>query len=66
MIMVNGLKINFENGMTVADALKAAGEGTGAMALIVVNGTVLPCNKVHMEQLSDGTHIKVLPLMSGG
>ncbi|MFZ5643395.1 MAG: sulfur carrier protein ThiS [Bacillota bacterium] len=66
MITVNGREIHFENGMTVADALKAAGESVDAMTLVLVDGKLLPCGRLHMEPLADGSHIRLLPLVSGG
>lgn len=66
MISVNGREINFENGMTVADALRAAGESTDAMTLVVVDGKVIPHNLLQTTPVTDGAQIMLLPLLSGG
>jgi len=66
MVTVNGQKINFENGMTVSDALRAAGESPDAMTLVVVEGRVLSRNQLNNELLCDGTHIKLMPILTGG
>lgn len=66
MITVNGQKINFEEGMTAADALRIAEKPIDAMILVVVDGIVIPCNQLHKKLLNEDTNIKLLPLMSGG
>jgi thiamine biosynthesis protein ThiS len=66
MITINRREINFENGMTVANALRAAGESADAMTVVLVDGIVLPCGKLHKELLADGAHIDLLPIISGG
>lgn len=66
MITVNGQKFDFENGMTVADALKAAGEYTDSMTLVVVNGKVIPNEQLDIQLLNDGSNIKLMPIISGG
>lgn len=66
MITVNEKQIRFVEGMTAADALKAAGESPGAMTLVVVNGKVVPRDRLDMVPLADGAHIKLLTIVSGG
>ncbi|TYO96455.1 sulfur carrier protein ThiS [Desulfallas thermosapovorans] len=66
MIKVNEKQIPFTPGMTAADALKAAGESPGAMTLVVVDGKVVPRDRLDMEPLADGAHIKLLTIVSGG
>ncbi|MTI84300.1 MAG: sulfur carrier protein ThiS [Firmicutes bacterium] len=66
MITVNGREINFEKGITVADALEAAGETADAMTLVIVDGKVLPCGQLHTKPLVDGANIKLITLVSGG
>ncbi|OLN31864.1 sulfur carrier protein ThiS [Desulfosporosinus metallidurans] len=66
MITVNGREIDYNTGMTVIDALKAAGESADAMTLVVVDGKLLPCGQPYMEPLADGARIKLLPIISGG
>jgi thiamine biosynthesis protein ThiS len=66
MITVNGQIINFEEGMTAADALRIAEKPIDAMTLVVVDGIVIPCNQLHNKLLTEDTNIKLLPLMSGG
>lgn len=66
MITVNEQEILFEQNMTVADALRAAGEAIDDMTLVMMDGKVLPCGQYHLEPLEDGAHIKLLPILSGG
>lgn len=65
MITVNEREIKFEKGMTVADAIKAAGEPVDAMTLVVVDGKVLPSGRLDLE-LADGMEIRLWPVVSGG
>lgn len=66
MVTVNNKKIEFYNGMTIADALKAAGEVTDAIVLVMVDGKILPHNKFDVELVAENTQIKLLPLITGG
>lgn len=66
MVTVNGRWIDYKDGMTVADALRAAGEHPDAMTLIVVDGRVLPYDRIAVTPLADGAQIRLLPLLSGG
>jgi len=66
MVTVNNKKIEFYNGMTVADALKAAGEVPDAIVLVMVDGKILPHNKFDVELVAENTQIKLLPLITGG
>ncbi|MDF2891564.1 MAG: hypothetical protein K0R80_1931 [Clostridia bacterium] len=66
MITVNEQRIVFYDGMTVADALKAAGELTDAWVLVVLDGKVIPRNKLDIVFVAEGTHIKLLPVLTGG
>lgn len=66
MITVNGREISYKNGMTVADALEAAGEYVSALTLVMVDGKLLPCGQPYNESLVDGTRIELLTIVSGG
>lgn len=66
MIKVNGLKIKFNNGMTVEDALKSAGKSPDALTLVVLNGKLLPYGEPYNKPLTDGSEIRLLPIVSGG
>jgi len=66
MIRVNEQEIEFEKGMTVADALKIVGESTGFMTLVMIDKKVLSFDQFKSEELVDGTQIKVLTIISGG
>jgi thiamine biosynthesis protein ThiS len=66
MITINRREINFENGMTVADVLRAVGEFADSMTIVVLDGSVLPHERLHNILLSDGALIRVMPIMSGG
>lgn len=66
MIKVNEEEIDFKNGMTVADALQTVGESIGAMTLVMIDWKVLSFDQFKSEELVDGTHIKLLTIISGG
>lgn len=66
MITVNGRIINYTNGMTVSDAIKAAGDTADDVTLVLVDGMVLTCGFVHDQLLEDGACIKLLRIISGG
>lgn len=66
MVTVNGRQIDYQEGMTVADALRAAGEQPDTMTLVVVDGRVLLHDRLAVTPLADGAQIRLLPLLSGG
>ncbi len=66
MITLNGREINFEKGMTVADAIKAAGASVDAMTLVIVDGKLLLCGRCYTEPLVDGANIRLMTITSGG
>lgn len=66
MIKVNDQQIEFKDGMTVADALKEAGNPVNNMTLVMIDGKVLSYDQFKSENLADGAHIKVLTIISGG
>jgi thiamine biosynthesis protein ThiS len=66
MITVNNQKIEFHNGMTAADALKAAGEVIDASVLVMADGKILPHNELDIELVAENTQIKLLPVITGG
>lgn len=66
MIKVNGKEIKFVEGMTVLEAIKAAGEVVDVTTLVVADERVLSHDQIHNEQISDGVEIKLLSLLSGG
>lgn len=66
MIIVNEQEIDYKIGMTVADAIVKAGETLDIMTLVMVDGEVLPYNRLNSELLVDGMNIKFLPILSGG
>jgi thiamine biosynthesis protein ThiS len=66
MITINKREINYEIGMTVADALKEAGELVDSMTLVAVDGKVVPKNLLNSELISDGACIKLLRIIAGG
>lgn len=65
MITVNEKKINFYDGMTVADAVLEANEEIGDLTIIIVNKKVVYPNQLN-EIISDGISIKVMKILSGG
>lgn len=66
MISVNKIQIEYRQGMTVEDALRAAGEKLNYMDIVTVNGEVVSRNELAKTRLSDNSIIKLLPLVSGG
>ncbi len=66
MIKVNDKEIKFVEGMTVLEAIKAAGEVVDVTTLVVADERVLSHDQIHNEQISDGVEIKLLSLLSGG
>jgi len=66
MITVNKREIPYKIGMTVEDAIRAAGESFDSMTLVVVDGVLIPCGRPHKDPLDDGSYIKLLPILSGG
>lgn len=66
MIKVNDKQIEFRDGMTVADALKTAGKSVDNMTLVMVDGKVFSPDQFKSEKLLNGSHIRVLILISGG
>lgn len=66
MVTVNEKHILYESNMTVADAIREAGESIDDITLVMVDGKVLPCGSKYLEPLLDGSKIKVLRIISGG
>ena len=66
MITVNGKSIAYEEGMTVSDAIRKAGEAADNITLVVVDSVVLPCGRIHAQAVADGASIKLLSIISGG
>lgn len=66
MVRVNGKEVKFREGMTVAEALKAAGESLDQMTIIMVDGQVISKGNVNSTTITVNTNISLLPLTSGG
>lgn len=66
MIKVNDLKVEFNNGMTVGDAIKIADERVDQMVIILLNGQVIKNDKLDSTPVFNNAKISVLRLVSGG
>ncbi len=65
MITVNGEPLEYRNGMTVADILKAKNY-IFRMLAISVNGTVVPRGDYAKTIVPDGATVQVIHMISGG
>lgn len=66
MIKVNDKEVEFQEGMTVGEALKLAGESLDQMVIIMVDGQVISKVDLNKTTVADNTKISLLPLTSGG
>ncbi|MDF2949119.1 MAG: hypothetical protein K0R07_1146 [Sedimentibacter sp.] len=65
MIVVNDKIIKFYEGMTIADAIKEAGEMIDYMTIIMQDKSIIQYNQID-KKVSDGTNLKILRILSGG
>ncbi len=66
MVRVNEREIEYKKGMTVADAIREAGQSIDKMTIVIVDGIVLTLDEIKYVIVEDGAFIKLLPLISGG
>ncbi|WP_291636030.1 MoaD/ThiS family protein [Clostridium sp.] len=66
MIKVNNKEFEFQEGMTVAEALKLAGKGIDQMSIVVVDGQVLFNWDLNITIVTDNKKISVIRMISGG
>jgi len=66
MVSVNGLSIEYREGMVLSDALAEAGVDTTAAILITVNSAYTEKSGASRMIITDGTEIRVMPILSGG
>ncbi|MGE5632182.1 MAG: sulfur carrier protein ThiS [Caulobacteraceae bacterium] len=66
MITVNGKKMEFESGTTIAGAVRKAEESIDAMTLVILDGRVIPSTELNSTILCDGACIKLMRIISGG
>jgi len=66
MIKVNKKEFEFQEGMTVAEALKLSGKGIDQMVIVVVDGLVLSKEDLNTRTVTDNKKISVLRMISGG
>lgn len=66
MVRVNEREIEYKKGMTVADAIREAGQSIDKMTIVIVDGIVLSLDEIKYVIVEDGAFIKLLPLISGG
>ena len=66
MVRVNGKEVEFREGMTVAEALKVAGENLDQMVIIMVDEQVISKGDLNRTIVTVNTNISLLPLTSGG
>lgn len=65
MLNVNDLPLVYEEGMTVADLLKALDYGVRMLA-VWVDGELVPRDAYEKTTLRDGADVKVVPMIAGG
>ncbi|WP_312812832.1 hypothetical protein [Sedimentibacter sp.] len=65
MITVENKVIPFYYGMTVADAIRDAGEIVDNMTIIMENKNIIQFSQID-KKISDGTNLKILRILSGG
>lgn len=65
MITVEDNVITFYDGMTVADAIREAGETIDNMTIIMEDKKIIQYNQVD-KKISDGTNLRILRILSGG
>lgn len=65
MIVVNDKIIKFYEGMTIADAIKEAGEMLDQMTIIMQDKTIIQYNQID-KKVSDGTNLRILRILFGG
>lgn len=66
MVRVNEREIEYKKGMTVADAIREAGQSIDKMTIVMVDGIILSLDEIKSVIVEDGAFIKLLPLISGG
>lgn len=66
MVKVDNKEVEFIEGMTVADALKSAGERLAQMVIVVVDGKIISREDIGITYLTDNTKVSLLRLISGG
>ncbi len=65
MITVENKVIPFYDGMTVADAIREAGETVDYMTIILEDKHIIQFDQLD-KRITDGTKLKVLRILSGG
>ena len=65
MITVENKVIPFLEGMTVADAIRDAGETVDNMTIIMEGKKIIQYDQVD-KKISDGTNLRLLRILSGG
>lgn len=66
MIKIDNKELEFQEGMTVAEALKLIGEKLDQAVIIMVDGKVVSKNDLDTTELQDNSKISLLRLISGG
>jgi sulfur carrier protein len=66
MIRIDNKEFQFVEGMTVADALKLAGESVDQVTIVMLNGNVVSREDLDRTHISDNSKIRILRLISGG
>lgn len=65
MLLVNGEKLEFKEGMTIKDILIAK-KYSFPLLVVSVNGKHIPRENFSTVEVSDNSKIQVIHLMSGG
>lgn len=66
MIKIDNKDYDFVEGMTVADALKLAGERVDPITIVMVDKNVISSEYLDITYVSDNSKISILKLISGG
>ena len=66
MIKINNIEVEFQEGMSVFEALKLVGESIDQMVIVMVDGKVVSNRDLNMTTIADNMKISLLRLISGG
>lgn len=66
MIKVNNKEVSFQEGITVLEAVKLAGESIDHIVIVMVDRKVISNGDLNMTTVADNTKIALLRLISGG
>lgn len=65
MLKVNGQLIEYKEGMTVTDVIRAM-KFNFPLLIVKVNGVYVPRDEYSNRQVPDGSEVEIIHLISGG